>query len=346
MPATTRSNRASEAAPLPSERTAAGLSARVHSPVGAQSFVRRIDPLTLNLFLSAIETGQICIAAERENIVPSAATRRIQELEELAGVRLLDRSAKGVVPSPAGQVVSRYARAVIDALIGMRQEMATFTDAKAGCLSMAATRLLLIYFVAAEVGEFTRRFPLVDVQLREESYAGTLRALIAGEVDLAVYDTRTPDTDIDGIESVECRRERLVVLMPADHKLARTPVVSLAALLDQDLIGTRPGSCLMANLRQAAHQIGRELRLKRSVDTIEAARSLVCAGLGLALQPESGVLAPHERERVIAVPLEGDWATLSYRVGWRAHQALTPVALSLLEQLKAHDVTPPTLSRS
>jgi DNA-binding transcriptional LysR family regulator len=336
MPATTRTNLYSVAAAPRNERTAARPPARVHSPVGAQSFVRRVDPLTLKLFLSAIEYGQISIAAERENIVPSAATRRIQELEELAGARLLDRSAKGVVPSPAGLVVARYAKAVIDALLGMRQEMAAFTDAKAGCVSMAVTRLLLIYFVAAEVGEFTRRFPLVDVQMREESHAATLRALTAGEVDLAVYDTSIPDTDIDGIRSVECRRERLVVLMPADHALAHTPVVSLEALLEQDLIGTRPGSCLMANLRHAAHRLGRNLRLKRSVDTIEAARSLVCAGLGLALQPESGVLAPHERERVVAVPLEGDWATLSYRVGWRAHQELAPATLALIEQLKDH----------
>ena len=299
----------------------------------ADSFLRRADPLTLKLFLSAIEEGQICRAAEREHLVASAATRRIQELEELAGTRLLDRSAKGVVASAAGQVVARHAKTVIDALLAMRREIAAFTHGNAGSLSIASTRLLIIYFVASEIGEFTRRFPHFNLELREEIYAGTLRALITGAVELAVFDTRISETEIEGIESRECRRDRLVVLMPVNHPLANARSVSLEVLLDHDLIGTRHGSCLMSNLRHAAGKIGRELRLQRSVETIEAARSLVSAGLGLSVQPESGILTAHERERMITVPIEGAWAKLSYRVGWQAGKALTPAAKSLIEQM-------------
>src|SRR5206468_6591519 len=128
-----------------------------------QSFLRRADLLTLKLFLSAIEEGQIGRAAERENLVPSAATRRIQELEDLAGTRLLDRSAKGVVASPAGQVVARHAKTVIDALTAMRREVVALTRSNAVSLTIAVPRLLIIYFMAAEVGEFERRFPNFEV---------------------------------------------------------------------------------------------------------------------------------------------------------------------------------------
>ena len=64
------------------------------------ALVRRVDLFSLKLFLTAIEEGQIGRAAAREYIAPSAATKRIQDLEDLAGVKLFDRNAKGVVPRP------------------------------------------------------------------------------------------------------------------------------------------------------------------------------------------------------------------------------------------------------
>lgn len=300
-----------------------------------QTLVRRGDLFTLKLFLSAIEEGQIGRAAEREHVVPSAATRRIQELEEIAGFRLLDRNAKGVVPSAAGQIVARHARAALATLDEMYRELSALTEGRAGYISIVATRLLIVYFLAAEIGRFTRERPSVEVALREESYTGTLQALLAGEAELAVYDTRGTQSEIEGIESLECRRDSLVAVIPISHPMACTSSVSLQSLLDQNLIGTRPGSCLMTNLRDAAIKTGRELHLARSVDTVEAARSLVSAGLGIALQPASEKLSAEERERVVTVPVEGDWASLSYRVGWRAGRAPTPAAAALIGQVTA-----------
>ena len=72
--------------------------------------IRQVDLFTLRLFLSAIEEQQIGRAAIRENIAASTATKRIQDLEEIAGVRLLERTPKGVSASPAGAVLARPGR--------------------------------------------------------------------------------------------------------------------------------------------------------------------------------------------------------------------------------------------
>jgi DNA-binding transcriptional LysR family regulator len=66
----------------------------------------------------------------------------------------------------------------------------------------------------------------------------------------------------------------------------------------------------MENLRHAARRIGREPRVKFSVNTVEAARSLVSAGLGIALQPVS-LLVLDERDRVTLVNVDGAWAERS-----------------------------------
>jgi DNA-binding transcriptional LysR family regulator len=76
----------------------------------------RFDLTTLKLFVSAIEHGSIARAAEFEHIVPSAASKRISDLEESLAVSLLVRQRSGVVATPAGEALARHAREVIKTL--------------------------------------------------------------------------------------------------------------------------------------------------------------------------------------------------------------------------------------
>jgi DNA-binding transcriptional LysR family regulator len=298
-----------------------------------QALVRRVDLFTLKLFLTAIEEGQIGRAAAREHIAASAATKRIQDLEDLAGLKLFDRSARGVAPSQAGLVFARHVRAVLAQLDDMRREISAFTDGLRGHISIAAPRLLLVQFLAGQIAEFTRRFPLVDVEMHEAYNRNVVRALASGEVDLAVFAHSVEGGD-EGIESYEYGTDRLVAVVPVGHKLASATSISLARLLDEDLIGLEPSTTVMENLRRAARQIGRAPRVKFSVNTVEAARSLVSAGLGVALQPAS-LLFLDERDRVTTVDIEGAWAQRSHRVGKLRGKTLSAPAEALFEQLRS-----------
>jgi DNA-binding transcriptional LysR family regulator len=298
-----------------------------------QALVRRVDLFTLKLFLAAIEEGQINRAALREHVVPSAATRRIQELEEIAGIKLLERSAKGVVPSPAGLVFARYSRIVLGAMDDLRREISKFTEGIGGHISIAAPRLLIVHFLAEELGAFTRRFPLVEVELREDINSQAIRALRAGQVDLAVF-THTAAADQPDLETFECHRDGTVAVVAIDHPLASLACVSLEQLLDHDIVGIGPTTTVMTHLHDAARQIGREPRVRYSVSTVEAARSLVGAGLGISLQPASMPITD-QRERVTTVPVEGRWAERSYCVGRSRSRALPPAAQALIAQLTA-----------
>lgn len=297
-----------------------------------QALVRQVDLFSLKLFLSVIDEGQIGRAAAREHIAPSAATKRIQDLESLAGLKLFDRSARGIVLTDAGRVFERHIRTVLATLDELRGELAAFAEGTCGHVSIASLRMLIVQFLAKEIAEFTQRFPLVEVELREDTNPSVIRALLSGEVDLALY-SHSAESDYDeGLESHEWRTDRLIAVVPVGHSLARMSSLSLELLLDQDLIGIGDTTTVMTNLRYAARQIGREPRVRYSVSTVEAARSLVSAGFGVALQPAS-MLFLDERERVALIDIEGEWAARSYRIGKLKGKALSPAAAALLEQL-------------
>lgn len=93
------------------------------STLSIHTLTRRVDLFTLRLFLTVVEEGQIRKAAVRENIAPSAATKRIQDLEEIAGLPLFERQPAGVVPNAAGVVLARYIRELFGNLEEMRREL-------------------------------------------------------------------------------------------------------------------------------------------------------------------------------------------------------------------------------
>lgn len=296
------------------------------------SLVRKVDLFTLKLFLTAIEEGQIGRAAVREHIAASAATKRIQDLEDLAGLKLLDRSPKGVVPSAAGEVFARHIRMMLANLDDMRREIGEFTEGIRGHVAICAPRLLITEFLGNEIGDFTRSFPLVNIEVREDSNANAVKAVAAGDVDLSVF-VANNELPCDTIDVVEYRSDRLVAVLPPDHPLSKRSSLTLEELLDLDFVAHH--TTVITGIRRAAIGIGRELHVKFSVNTVESARSLVRAGLGVTVQPGC-MLSVEDHAQLATVPLAGDWAKLSHCIGTLRGRSLTAAAKALIDQLTSH----------
>ena len=296
------------------------------------SLVRKVDLFTLKLFLTAIEEGQIGRAAVREHIAASAATKRIQDLEDLAGLKLLDRSPKGVVPSAAGEVFARHIRMMLANLDDMRREIGEFTEGIRGHVAICAPRLIITEFLGNEIGDFTRRFPLVNIEVREDSNANAVKAVAAGDVDLSVFIANN-ELPCDTIDMVEYRSDRLVAVLPPDHPLSKRSSLTLEELLDLDFVAHH--TTVITGIRRAAIGIGRELHVKFSVNTVESARSLVRAGLGVTVQPGC-MLSVEDHAQLATVPLAGDWAKLSHCIGTLRGRSLTAAAKALIDQLTSH----------
>jgi DNA-binding transcriptional LysR family regulator len=296
------------------------------------SLVRKVDLFTLKLFLSAIEEGQIGRAAVREHIAPSAATKRIQDLEDLAGMKLLDRSPKGVVPSAAGEVFARHIRMMLANLDDMRREIGEFVEGVRGHVAVCAPRLLITHFLGREIGDFTRRFPLVNIELLEDSNANAVRAVAAGDVDLSVF-VGNDTLPHDMLDIVEYQSDRLVAVLPMNHPSGGCSGLALEALLDLDFVAHH--TTAITGIQRAALAMGRELHVKYSVNTIESARSLVRAGLGITVQPES-MLSMEDNAQLAVVPLIGDWARLSHYIGTLRGRSLKAAAKALIDQLMQH----------
>ncbi|MGE4238885.1 LysR family transcriptional regulator [Ramlibacter sp.] len=299
--------------------------------LSAHTLTRRIDLFTLRLFLTIVEEQQIRRAALRENIAPSAATRRVHELEEVAGISLFDRQPNGMVTTPAGEVLARHVRLMFANLDVMGREVAQFTEGVRGHISISSTSAIIVQLLAPRIAEFAREFPLIDIELREEPNVNVVNAVLAGHADIAMF-YATSDIDAGGLDVVECRTDRLAALVPRGHPLAERTSVTMRDLLDEVVIGIGPTTSLMVQARKAAEALGRQLPEKYRVTTVEAARSLVKAGLGVMVHPDC-MLPTADLDRMELLRLDEPWAVRMLCAGTKRGEPVTAAAKAFIAQL-------------
>jgi DNA-binding transcriptional LysR family regulator len=295
------------------------------------NLTRRIDLFTLRLFLTVVEEQQMRRAAVRENITPSAATRRIQDLEEVAGIDLFERLPGGMVPSPAGEVLARHVRLLFGNLDVMRREVSEFTEGVRGHICISSTSTIIVQFLARAIAEFTRDFPLVDIELLEDANTSVVGAVATGKADVALF-YASDDINRQALEIVEYRTDRLVAVVPLGHSLGERASVTTRDLIEQNIIGIAATTSMMTQLRNAASALGAELNVKYRVSSIEAARSLVKAGLGVMIQPES-MVPVDDLHKMTLVALDEPWASRQLCIGTRRGESQTAATKAFVAQL-------------
>src|SRR5690606_14782525 len=150
-------------------------------------FMQHFDPITARLVLALARDGSIAKTADRENIAPSAVSRRIADLEARMGIVLFDRSATGVSLTAAGTQYAEGCRRIFREISSLHTMMGGFASGDAGQLRIAASTSSLSGRLPELLALYAHQFPLVTLDIREMSGRATITALEDAQVDLAIF---------------------------------------------------------------------------------------------------------------------------------------------------------------
>ncbi len=299
----------------------------------------RPDFTTLRIFMVVHATGNIARAAEREHIAPSAVSKRLQDLEADAGTPLFHRHARGVVPTAAGDALARHAHRLLELVEGMAAELSGYSGGVRGDVRIHAHSSAVAQHLPHEIAGFARLYPEVRVILREAISPDIIAALGDGTTDIGIFADNMGA--LPGLTLLPYRRDRLAVLLPADHRMAQAAEVSFHALRDHDFISPESGSSLRVLLEMAARDMGCALRFRLEIRTFEAAAAMAEAGLGIAVMP-AGVAARYAGSgRLVAVQLSDSWAHRNLVACVRDEGRLGASARLMLRHLRATTDPPP-----
>jgi DNA-binding transcriptional LysR family regulator len=291
----------------------------------------RFDLTTLKLFVGAIDYGSIAGAAEREHMVASAASKRIADLEDGLAVALLVRQHAGVVPTAAGEALARHAREVIKTLDRIPTTLSTLATDDQPDIKILANQTAVVV-VAADLANYIARHPGAKIRLEEGQSLPIIESIAQGHADIGIIGHFQPT---DRLHVIPYRSIPLMLVVTASHPLAGRGALSFAEALEFDLITLAQGTAIRGWALAAAARMARKPKFTMQVQSYEAMRAMVQAGLGIAVMPAANILPYQDLLRVRALPLTDDWARMQLYLMCERRLAATPAVEQLLASLVA-----------
>ena len=289
----------------------------------------KLDPVSLRLFVSVIEEGTIAAAAKREHIAAAAVSKRLSELEELLGSKLLIRTNKGISPTDAGLSLLYMARSALNNLNEIVIQMREYSNGRRGSVHVLANISAITQFLPGLINSFLDTYPLINVSLEEKPSLGIIQAIGDNFADIGIFTNLPHSVDI---EVFPFREDRLVLIVPLLHPLANRTSVRFHETLDYQYIALRSGTHLNFQLIKAANDLGRSLRLRMEVSSYDSLCLMVQANLGIGIMPKGSALI-YQLDHAKIVELDESWASRELSICVRSRQSLSVAASLFLDHL-------------
>ena len=279
----------------------------------------------LQYFVAVAEHGSVSHAAQVMSISQSAVTEAVKDLEADLAVRLFERHSRGLTITHKGHQFLRHATAILSDVASARAAVTTDRDRPAGQLALGVTSLMAGYVISDLLSKYRRANPEVTVTAVEDSGEYLEHLLIGGELDVAVMVTSNlRDRTALQVEILEVSPFRL--WLPLGHRLATQDSISLADVTAEPLI--------MLNIDEMEDEavnllsaLGARPRVAFRTRSVEAVRSLVATGAGVALLPDL-VYRPWslEGDRIESRDVSGALPVVQVGIVWRKGAPLSAAA--------------------
>jgi DNA-binding transcriptional LysR family regulator len=287
------------------------------------------DLLSLRIFVAVAEEGSLALAASRENIAASAASRRISYLEARTGLALFDRRDRGLTLTRAGEEILDKVRDVFRLLERVALDVEGLRAGVRGHVRIQAHMSATLLGLPNLIGAFLTAHEGIDIDFEERTSFEILHAIRTGMIDVGLVGS---GIESEGVELIPWSADELMAVVPAGHELASHPELTIQAMLKFPFVMMQRESALLALAQARAQELGGRLHIRAHAASFESARELVAAGLGVAILPAPAIKF-HEDTTLIARPLAEDWASRRLLICVRERSRLTAAARLFVEYL-------------
>jgi endonuclease-3 len=187
----------------------------------------RLQDTALRYFLEVVRTGSVSEAAARLSVSPSAVSRQVAGLEDLLSVPLFERRPRGMVPSPAGELLAAHARRGALEADRVVSDIQALQGLRRGLVRLYSSAGFAIEFLPRAIALFRARHPGMQFHLRTAAPTAVTQAVLDGDADIGLTYSRAAQRDIE----VQHRQVApVIVTMLPSHPLARHAGVTLAQM--------------------------------------------------------------------------------------------------------------------
>jgi DNA-binding transcriptional LysR family regulator len=265
----------------------------------------RMELRHLRYFQAVAEELSYSRAAKRLRVAQPALSRAVKQLEQLLGANVLERTRHRVRLTPAGAVLLRDTASLLQYVADSIQRVQRTAAGEEGELRLGYIGPPTQPFLGRLLREYRKRYPLVTIHLEERTPERVWEMVAKDRLSAAL--TRPVLThEALGLRTIVLREERLGIVVPAPHPLARRRTVPWTALADEPLIvlARREGMGLHDAVIAGCRQAGVIPRLAHTPSLVGTVMIYVEAGAGIGVVTESVVTPTPALKFVLLKPLQ------------------------------------------
>ncbi len=255
-------------------------------PVGIHKPAEELHDIQLphlDTFATAAELGSFTGAARALHLTQAAVSQRIHVLEQELGKPLFERAGGRVRLSDAGRSLYDYAGRILELHRQARRDVGGRDTPIQGELLLAASSIPGEHLLPALLAAFRREHPRIAVRCSVSDSLAVASQITQGHANLGLLGSKIDNPHLD---FQFLAKDRMVLVVPADHAWQRRKSVSVSEMLRQPFIMREVGSgsrrCFENSLQQAGKSLA-DLTVALELGSNEAIKEAVQRGLGIAL---------------------------------------------------------------
>jgi len=294
--------------------------------------MRNVTLRQLRTFAEVARRLSFTAAAKALHLTQPAVSMQVRQLEQAAGLPLIEQLGRQVHLTDAGRELLRYAGGIADLLREAEDAMKALQGVGGGELSIAVTSTAK-YFAPRLLAEFRRPHPEVRLRLAVSNREAVVRALTENTVDLAVMGR--PPRGLE-VEAAAFAKHPIGVIAAPEHPLAGRRRLPLEALAGETFIIRERGSGTRAAMEHVFAERGFRARETLEMSSNETIKQAVMAGMGIAFLSTHTIGLELRAGRLVLLAVSGLPVMREWYVIHRRGKRLSPAAQAfksfLLEQ--------------
>ncbi|NGO80654.1 LysR family transcriptional regulator [Streptomyces sp. YC504] len=304
---------------------------------------RQPSPAQLRAFVAVAEQLHFRDAAAAIGMSQPALSGAVSALEDVLGVRLVERTTRKVLLTEAGERLAGRARAVLEAMDALVEEAEAVRGPFTGALRLGVIPTVAPYLLPTVLRLVGERYPTLDLQIHEEQTSSLVEGLAAGRLDLLLL---AVPLGVPGLVELPLFDEDFVLVAPLGHELGGREGIPRAVLRELDLLLLGEGHCLRDQALEVCREAGRaDAPVTTTAASLSTLVQLVAGGIGATLLPRTALDVETSRSSQLvtgtfASPAPSRRIALVARAGSARSEEYAQLAEQLREAVRGLPVRP------
>ena len=291
----------------------------------------RYNLITLDLFLCASKYKSLVKAAKEKNLVVSAVSKRILDLEKSVGVNLFYRKKTGVELTPAGLEMQKHCTKIFNSINIMDESIKEYSLVSSGIVRVTANLSSITQFLPEDLATFSKKFPKIKIKLKEKTSSEVISSVKESLSDIGIFSEHVENTE--RLRIIDYKNDTLVLVVPEYHPLVSKLTVKIKDFIEFEMVGLEKGSSLQAMIDKQVQK--QNLKIKKKLETVsfEGIRGMVEAGLGISVLP-TGAIKPYlKSSKLKIIKIDEEWTKRSIKIAIKNDDSIGKAGALLLNHL-------------